>query len=199
MRIRLPASLLGLLLMQAPGGLPAWPAALALSAATAGFSAPAEARPRSSGGYSRPGGSYRTPSSGSAGSYSRPRTPSSGGYSRPGGVAVPYGGGSSAGDRSYNRAQSADALRRIWLPHGLPVEDGFLAAMLVTDGFTHAPDPNAIAYVADASHFYEPVAGVGDFVRHDAPRPDAQAPWYSLDYTYVMEPGEAVLPRPPIK
>ena len=25
------------------------------------------------------------------------------------------------------------------------------------------------------------------------------APWYSLDYTYVMEPGEAKLPRPPIK
>ncbi len=27
----------------------------------------------------------------------------------------------------------------------------------------------------------------------------ASTPWYSLDYTYVMERGEAVLPRPPIK
>jgi catechol 1,2-dioxygenase len=39
-------------------------------------------------------------------------------------------------------------------------------------------------------------------VRHDEPHPsDAsiRAPWYSLDYTYVMEPGEAMLPRPPIK
>ena len=43
---------------------------------------------------------------------------------------------------------------------------------------------------------------VGDFVRHDEPHPtepDVPAPWYSLDYVYVMEPGEAVLPRPPIK
>jgi catechol 1,2-dioxygenase len=43
-------------------------------------------------------------------------------------------------------------------------------------------------------------ATLGDFVRHDEPHPTgAVAPWYSLDYTYVMEPGEAVLPRPPIK
>jgi catechol 1,2-dioxygenase len=43
---------------------------------------------------------------------------------------------------------------------------------------------------------------VGDFVRHDEPHPtepDVATPWYSLDYVYVMEPGEAVLPRPPIK
>lgn len=42
----------------------------------------------------------------------------------------------------------------------------------------------------------------GDFVRHDEPHPSAPAtlpPWYSLDYVYVLEPGEAVLPRPPIK
>jgi catechol 1,2-dioxygenase len=43
-------------------------------------------------------------------------------------------------------------------------------------------------------------ATLGDFVRHDEPHPaDAVAPWYSLDYTYVMESGETVLPRPPIK
>jgi catechol 1,2-dioxygenase len=41
---------------------------------------------------------------------------------------------------------------------------------------------------------------LGDFVRHDEPHPvDAVSPWYSLDYVYVMEPGEAVLPRAPIK
>ena len=42
----------------------------------------------------------------------------------------------------------------------------------------------------------------GDFVRHDEPHPSVPAtspPWYSLDYVYVLEPGEAVLPRPPIK
>jgi catechol 1,2-dioxygenase len=43
---------------------------------------------------------------------------------------------------------------------------------------------------------------IGDFIRHDErhpTEPDVAAPWYSLDYLYVMEPGEAVLPRPPIK
>ena len=43
---------------------------------------------------------------------------------------------------------------------------------------------------------------VGRFERHDEPHPDApdvSPPWYSLDYTFVMEPGEARLPRPPIK
>jgi catechol 1,2-dioxygenase len=43
---------------------------------------------------------------------------------------------------------------------------------------------------------------VGDFERHDEPHPveaDSGLPWYSLDYTYVMEKGEAKLPRPPIK
>ena len=42
----------------------------------------------------------------------------------------------------------------------------------------------------------------GDFVRHDQQHPterDVGVPWYSLDYVFVMEPGEAVLPRPPIK
>jgi catechol 1,2-dioxygenase len=43
---------------------------------------------------------------------------------------------------------------------------------------------------------------VGHFEKHDEPHPteaDAGLPWYSLDYTYVMEKGEAKLPRPPIK
>jgi catechol 1,2-dioxygenase len=43
---------------------------------------------------------------------------------------------------------------------------------------------------------------IGDFKRHDEPHPsgpDVATPWYALDYTYVMEQGEAVLPRPPIK
>jgi catechol 1,2-dioxygenase len=42
---------------------------------------------------------------------------------------------------------------------------------------------------------------IGNYVRHDEPRtatPDLTPPWYSLDYTFVMEPGEAKLPRAPI-
>lgn len=40
---------------------------------------------------------------------------------------------------------------------------------------------------------------VGNYVRHDEPHAEADAPWYSLDHTLVMKAGEAVLPRPPIK
>jgi hydroxyquinol 1,2-dioxygenase len=42
---------------------------------------------------------------------------------------------------------------------------------------------------------------IGNFVRHErgpAPTPDVNGPWYSLDYTFTMEPGKTRLPRPPI-
>ncbi|RWX15345.1 catechol 1,2-dioxygenase [Rhizobium hidalgonense] len=59
-------------------------------------------------------------------------------------------------------------------------------------------DPNIESDV----QFGVTAALTGDFVRHDEPHPsdtDVTGPWFSLDYTYVMEPGEAILPRPPIK
>jgi catechol 1,2-dioxygenase len=42
---------------------------------------------------------------------------------------------------------------------------------------------------------------IGDYVRHDgpAPAPDVKGEWYSLDQTFVMEPGKARLPKPPIQ
>jgi catechol 1,2-dioxygenase len=42
---------------------------------------------------------------------------------------------------------------------------------------------------------------IGDYVRHDgkAPAGDVKGEWYSLDQTFVMEPGKAKLPRPPIQ
>ncbi|CAN5405273.1 dioxygenase [soil metagenome] len=41
----------------------------------------------------------------------------------------------------------------------------------------------------------------GRFVRHDEPHPTAgvATPWYALDHRFVMEPGEAKWPKPPIK
>ncbi len=45
-------------------------------------------------------------------------------------------------------------------------------------------------------------AVIGHYARHDTPHPtepDAGAPWYQLDYTFVMDRGESRLPRPPIK
>jgi protocatechuate 3,4-dioxygenase beta subunit len=42
---------------------------------------------------------------------------------------------------------------------------------------------------------------IGDFRRGvgTPPSPDVKGPWYRLDYELVMEPGEAKLPKPPIK
>ncbi len=42
---------------------------------------------------------------------------------------------------------------------------------------------------------------IGNYVRHDGPAPasDVKGEWYSLDQTFVMEPGEARLPKPPIQ
>lgn len=62
----------------------------------------------------------------------------------------------------------ADVLRRIWLPIGLPVEDGFIAAMLGSDGFTLPEGRPAIAYVRGAWHYYEPLTDLAAFIRHEA-------------------------------
>jgi protocatechuate 3,4-dioxygenase beta subunit len=42
---------------------------------------------------------------------------------------------------------------------------------------------------------------IGNYIRHegDAPAPDVKGRWYSLDQTFVMEPGNSRLPRPPIQ
>ena len=43
---------------------------------------------------------------------------------------------------------------------------------------------------------------LGDYVRHEnekAPAPGVKDPWFSLDYTFIMEPGTAKLPRAPIQ
>jgi hydroxyquinol 1,2-dioxygenase len=42
---------------------------------------------------------------------------------------------------------------------------------------------------------------IGNYVRHDGPAPasDVKGEWYSLDQTFVMEPGKAQLPKAPIQ
>lgn len=62
----------------------------------------------------------------------------------------------------------AAALRRIWLPAGLPVEDGFIAAMLWSDGFTRPEGRPAVARVHSISHYYQPETTPAAFVRHEA-------------------------------
>jgi catechol 1,2-dioxygenase len=86
-----------------------------------------------------------------------------------------------------------------------PFRPAHLHALIVKPGFKVS-----IAQVYDPSdpHLETDVqfgvtrATTGDYVRHDEPNPDqpeTATPWFSLDYTFVLEPGETVLPKPPIR
>lgn len=61
----------------------------------------------------------------------------------------------------------ADALRRIWMPKGLSVEDGFLGAMLVTNCFREPADHRRIIRAEGATHYYETLASIRAIYRHE--------------------------------
>ena len=86
-----------------------------------------------------------------------------------------------------------------------PYRPAHLHALIVKPGFkvliSQVYDPTDPHLESDVQ-FGVTRALVGDFVRHDEPNADYSdlpTPWFSLDHTYVMEPGETVLPKPPIK
>lgn len=86
-----------------------------------------------------------------------------------------------------------------------PYRPAHLHALIFKEGYktliSQVFDPSDPNIESDVQ-FGVTAALTGDFVRHDEPHPsdtDVTGPWFSLDYTYVMEPGEAILPRPPIK
>jgi catechol 1,2-dioxygenase len=86
-----------------------------------------------------------------------------------------------------------------------PYRPAHLHALIFKPGFktliSQVYDPADRNIESDAQ-FGVTRALIGKFVRHDEPHPiarDVAARWYSLDHTYRLEAGEAVLPRPPIK
>ena len=86
-----------------------------------------------------------------------------------------------------------------------PYRPAHLHALIFKSGFktliSQVYDP-ADPHIDTDVQFGVTKALMGDYLRHEEPRPgdpDTKRPWYSLDYTYVMEPGEATLPRAPIK
>ena len=62
---------------------------------------------------------------------------------------------------------SAARMRSIWMPIDLSVEDGFLRAMVVTDGFRQDPDYSRVVRADNASHYYEGLTRVRDIVDHE--------------------------------
>lgn len=86
-----------------------------------------------------------------------------------------------------------------------PYRPAHLHALIFRQGYktliSQVFDPSDLNIDTDVQ-FGVTQALTGEFVRHDEPNPEhpeVGAPWYSLEYTYVMEPGEAKLPRAPIK
>jgi len=79
--------------------------------------------------------------------------------------------------------------------HALAFKKGYKT--LITQVYAD-DDPN----LTSDAQFGVTRALIGRFVRNDAPHPehpDLGTPWYALEHTLIMEPGEARLPRPPIK
>jgi catechol 1,2-dioxygenase len=86
-----------------------------------------------------------------------------------------------------------------------PYRPAHLHALIFKPGFkvliSQVYDP-ADPHIDSDVQFGVTQALIGKFLRHDSPHPtarDVSTPWYSLDHTYRLEAGEAVLPRPPIK
>lgn len=86
-----------------------------------------------------------------------------------------------------------------------PFRPAHLHALIFKQGYKTI---SAQIYVPDDPHINTDVQfGVtrrlmGNFVRHPEPHPersDLPAPWWSLHHVFVIEPGEAKLPRPPIR
>lgn len=86
-----------------------------------------------------------------------------------------------------------------------PYRPAHLHALIFKPGFkvliSQVYDP-ADPHIDSDVQFGVTQALIGKFQSHDTPHPtarDVPTPWYSLDHTYRLEAGEAVLPRPPIK
>jgi catechol 1,2-dioxygenase len=86
-----------------------------------------------------------------------------------------------------------------------PYRPAHLHALIFKPGFkvliSQVYDPNDPHIDSDVQ-FGVTQALIGKFLRHETPPPtarDVSTPWYSLDHTYRLEAGDAVLPRPPIK
>jgi catechol 1,2-dioxygenase len=108
---------------------------------------------------------------------------------KPAGYPIPVNG--PAGD--LLRAQRRHNLRPAHI-HFLIFKPGFKTQF---SQVYSSDDPN----IETDAQFGVTAALLGTYVRHEneaAPAPDVTGPWYSLHHEFVIEPGEARLPRPPI-
>ena len=88
--------------------------------------------------------------------------------------------------------------------HRHPFRPAHLHALIYKEGYKTIPTQT---YSGDDetlesdSQFGVTLDSVGHYVLHEnepAPDADVKGPWYSLEHTYVLEPGESWLPTPPV-
>lgn len=58
-------------------------------------------------------------------------------------------------------------LGKIWMPTGLPVENGFLRAMIMTSSFLQSENPERLVFVDGAQHIFESERSVRAVFRHN--------------------------------
>jgi len=60
-----------------------------------------------------------------------------------------------------------DVLKGIWMPIGLPGEDGFLRAMILTSNFTEDENSDRLIFVEGARHIFESEKNIRDVFHHN--------------------------------
>jgi len=109
---------------------------------------------------------------------------------KPAGYPVPQGGPAGA----LLKVQGRHPFRPAHL-HSLIYKPGFKT--MTSQIYSH-DDP----LLESDAQFGVTRALIGHYVLHDksepAPDPDVREPWYSLEHTFELEPGEAWLPTPPV-
>ena len=81
-----------------------------------------------------------------------------------GGKAVEGGAAWICGQLYCARAKE---LRKIWLPTTLPVEDGFLYNMIVTNSLKSPKEPSRVILAGSASHVFEAYTSISRLLRHE--------------------------------
>jgi protocatechuate 3,4-dioxygenase beta subunit len=88
--------------------------------------------------------------------------------------------------------------------HRHPFRPAHLHALIYKEGYktiptqTYSGDDEILESDAQFGVTHD---SVGHYVLHEneaAPDADVKGPWYSLEHTYVLEPGESWLPTPPV-
>ena len=64
-------------------------------------------------------------------------------------------------------AARGPVVRRFWMPVGLLVEDGYLKALLCTDGFTRPDTPSRLVRAEEAAHTFAAVTDLRTLFKHE--------------------------------